>query len=85
MAEPDVPDTIAILRGLNERYEVHHGVDITDAAAEARAVNAAVVAVVSRPSAYQVVVARKFSLRSSIHLTGRPISRASQGTTTSSG
>ncbi|MBC8371367.1 MAG: AAA family ATPase [Planctomycetes bacterium] len=30
--EPDVHDTIAILRGLQERYEVHHGVKITDAA-----------------------------------------------------
>lgn len=30
--EPSVDDTIAILRGLKERYEVHHGVDITDSA-----------------------------------------------------
>ena len=30
--EPSVEDSIAILRGLKERYEVHHGVDITDAA-----------------------------------------------------
>ena len=30
--EPDVEDTIAILRGLKERYEIHHGVDITDPA-----------------------------------------------------
>ena len=30
--EPSVTDTIAILRGLKERYEVHHGVDITDPA-----------------------------------------------------
>ena len=30
--EPTVEDTIAILRGLNERYEVHHGVEITDPA-----------------------------------------------------
>src|SRR2546430_2731432 len=30
--EPTVEDTIAILRGLKERYEVHHGVRITDAA-----------------------------------------------------
>jgi len=30
--EPSVEDTIAILRGLKERYEVHHGVDITDGA-----------------------------------------------------
>jgi len=30
--EPNEEDTIAILRGLKERYEVHHGVDISDAA-----------------------------------------------------
>ena len=30
--EPTVEDTIGILRGLKERYEVHHGVDITDPA-----------------------------------------------------
>jgi ATP-dependent Clp protease ATP-binding subunit ClpB len=30
--EPNVEDTIAILRGLKERYELHHGVDITDPA-----------------------------------------------------
>ena len=30
--EPNVEDTIAILRGLKERYEVHHGVDIIDPA-----------------------------------------------------
>ncbi|MEJ1470403.1 MAG: ATP-dependent chaperone ClpB, partial [Candidatus Sedimenticola sp. (ex Thyasira tokunagai)] len=30
--EPTVEDTIAILRGLKERYELHHGVDITDPA-----------------------------------------------------
>lgn len=30
--QPSVEDTIAILRGLKERYEVHHGVDITDPA-----------------------------------------------------
>lgn len=30
--EPTEEDTIAILRGLKERYELHHGVDITDAA-----------------------------------------------------
>ncbi len=30
--EPSVEDAIAILRGLKERYEVHHGVDITDPA-----------------------------------------------------
>ncbi|MGE4659085.1 MAG: ATP-dependent chaperone ClpB [Gammaproteobacteria bacterium] len=28
--EPSVEDTVAILRGLKERYEVHHGVEITD-------------------------------------------------------
>jgi ATP-dependent Clp protease ATP-binding subunit ClpB len=32
VGEPDVEDTIAILRGLKERYEVHHGVRIKDAA-----------------------------------------------------
>lgn len=35
--EPDVEDTISILRGLKERYEVHHGVKITDAAIVAAA------------------------------------------------
>ncbi|MFK7885600.1 MAG: ATP-dependent chaperone ClpB [Gammaproteobacteria bacterium] len=30
--EPSVDDTVAILRGLKERYEVHHGVEITDPA-----------------------------------------------------
>ena len=35
--EPSVEDTIAILRGLNERYEVHHGVEITDPAIVAAA------------------------------------------------
>ena len=30
--EPSVEDTVAILRGLQEKYEVHHGVDITDPA-----------------------------------------------------
>jgi len=35
--EPNVEDTIAILRGLKERYEVHHGVDITDPAIVAAA------------------------------------------------
>ena len=35
--EPTVPDTIAILRGLKERYEVHHGVEITDPAIVAAA------------------------------------------------
>lgn len=37
VAEPSVEDTIAILRGLKERYEVHHGVRITDAAIVAAA------------------------------------------------
>jgi ATP-dependent Clp protease ATP-binding subunit ClpB len=32
VGQPSVPDTIAILRGLKERYEVHHGVRIQDAA-----------------------------------------------------
>jgi ATP-dependent Clp protease ATP-binding subunit ClpB len=32
VGEPSVEDTIAILRGLKERYEAHHGVTITDAA-----------------------------------------------------
>ncbi len=32
VGEPSVEDTIAILRGLKERYEVHHGVDILDEA-----------------------------------------------------
>src|SRR5574338_98341 len=36
--EPTVEDTIAILRGLKERYEVHHGVRITDSALVAAAV-----------------------------------------------
>ena len=35
--EPSVEDTIAILRGLQERYEVHHGVEITDPALVAAA------------------------------------------------
>ena len=35
--EPTVEDTIAILRGLKERYEVHHGVNITDPAIVAAA------------------------------------------------
>ncbi len=37
VAEPSVEDTIAILRGLKERYEVHHGVHITDSALVAAA------------------------------------------------
>ena len=35
--EPNVEDTIAILRGLKQKYEVHHGVDITDPAIVAAA------------------------------------------------
>jgi ATP-dependent Clp protease ATP-binding subunit ClpB len=38
VGEPTVEDTIAILRGLKERYEVHHGVRIQDAALVAAAV-----------------------------------------------
>ena len=37
VGEPDVESTIAILRGLKERYEIHHGVDITDPAIVAAA------------------------------------------------
>ncbi len=37
VGEPDVEDTIAILRGLKERYEVHHGVRIKDSAIVAAA------------------------------------------------
>ncbi|MBX3295978.1 MAG: ATP-dependent chaperone ClpB [Acidobacteria bacterium] len=37
IGEPNVEDTIAILRGLKERYEVHHGVRIKDAAIVAAA------------------------------------------------
>jgi ATP-dependent Clp protease ATP-binding subunit ClpB len=37
VGEPDVEDTIAILRGLKERYEVHHGVRVADAAIVAAA------------------------------------------------
>ncbi len=37
VGEPNVEDTIAILRGLKEKYEVHHGVRITDAAIVAAA------------------------------------------------
>jgi len=38
VGQPSVEDTIAILRGLKERYEVHHGVRIQDAALVAAAV-----------------------------------------------
>ena len=37
VGEPTVEDTIAILRGLKERYEIHHGVEITDPAIVAAA------------------------------------------------
>ncbi|HRE41808.1 MAG TPA: Clp protease N-terminal domain-containing protein [Ignavibacteria bacterium] len=37
VGQPDVEDTISILRGLKEKYEVHHGVRITDAAIVAAA------------------------------------------------
>jgi ATP-dependent Clp protease ATP-binding subunit ClpB len=37
IGEPSVEDTIAILRGLQERYELHHGVEITDPAIVAAA------------------------------------------------
>ena len=37
VAEPTVEDTISILRGLNEKYELHHGVRITDGALVAAA------------------------------------------------
>jgi len=37
VGEPSVPDTISILRGLKEKYELHHGVRITDAAIVAAA------------------------------------------------
>jgi len=38
VAEPSVEDTVSILRGLRERYEVHHGVRIKDSALVAAAV-----------------------------------------------
>ena len=38
VSEPTVEDTIAILRGLKERYELHHGIRITDAALVAAAI-----------------------------------------------
>jgi ATP-dependent Clp protease ATP-binding subunit ClpB len=37
IGEPTIPDTVGILRGLKERYEVHHGVRITDGALVAAA------------------------------------------------
>jgi ATP-dependent Clp protease ATP-binding subunit ClpA len=39
IAEPSVHATITMLRGLKERYEIHHGVRITDEAIVAAAVN----------------------------------------------
>src|SRR6266853_7025160 len=37
VGEPSVEDTISILRGIKEKYELHHGVRITDAAIVAAA------------------------------------------------
>ena len=37
VGEPSVEDTIAILRGLKEKYEIHHGVRVTDSAIVAAA------------------------------------------------
>jgi len=37
VAEPSIPDTVSILRGLKEKYESHHGVRITDSALVAAA------------------------------------------------
>lgn len=37
VGEPTIEDTVSILRGLQERYEVHHGVRITDSAIVAAA------------------------------------------------
>src|SRR5678816_1352772 len=37
IGEPSVPDTVSILRGLKEKYELHHGVRITDGAIVAAA------------------------------------------------
>lgn len=39
ISEPTVQDTVSILRGLKERYEVHHGVRISDAAIVAAAIH----------------------------------------------
>ena len=52
VGEPSVEDTIAILRGLKERYEVHHGVRIQDAALVAAAV-------LSRPLHHRPPAARQ--------------------------
>src|SRR5690606_18756530 len=38
VTEPTVEDTVSILRGLRERYEVHHGISIRDSAIVAAAV-----------------------------------------------
>src|SRR5206468_6683779 len=38
VGEPSVDDTVSILRGLRERYEIHHGVRIQDSALVAAAV-----------------------------------------------
>ena len=38
VSEPTVEDTISILRGLRERYEIHHGVRLKDSALVAAAV-----------------------------------------------
>ena len=40
VGEPSLEDTVAILRGLKERYEVHHGIRIRDAALVAAATRA---------------------------------------------
>jgi ATP-dependent Clp protease ATP-binding subunit ClpB len=52
--QPTVEDTIAILRGLKERYEVHHGVRITDgalvAAATSRTATSPTASCPTRPS-----------------------------------
>jgi len=37
VSEPDIEDTISILRGLKEKYEIHHGIKITDSALVAAA------------------------------------------------
>ena len=52
VGQPSVEDTIAILRGLKERYEVHHGVRIQDAALVAAAV-------LSRPLRHRPLPARQ--------------------------
>ena len=52
VAEPSVEDTIGILRGLKERYEVHHGVRIQDSALVAAAV-------LSQPLPHQPLPARQ--------------------------